>query len=45
MDPEAIELAMVTLKSALLSSEDLLLRIFDPRYIALVTGCMRSDDP
>ncbi|MFW3115158.1 hypothetical protein MHAE_15495 [Mycobacterium haemophilum DSM 44634] len=44
-DPEAIELAMFPLESALLPGEDLPLRIFEPRYTALVTDCLRRDDP
>jgi Lon protease-like protein len=38
-------LAMFPLESALLPGEDLSLRIFEPRYTALVQDCMRSTDP
>jgi Lon protease-like protein len=43
--PEPFELAMFPLESALLPNEDLPLRIFEPRYTALVQDCMRSTDP
>lgn len=36
---------MFPLESALLPDEDLPLRIFEPRYTALVADCMRSSDP
>ncbi|MBO0881227.1 MAG: LON peptidase substrate-binding domain-containing protein, partial [Mycobacterium sp.] len=36
---------MFPLESALLPNEDLPLRIFEPRYIALVEDCMRDADP
>ena len=44
-DPESVELAMFPLQSALLPDEDLPLRIFEPRYSALVRDCIRNDDP
>lgn len=44
-DPAAIELAMFPLESALLPGEELPLGIFESRYTALVTDCMRSADP
>lgn len=43
--PEPAALAMFPLESALLPGEDLPLRIFEPRYVALVQDCMRSTDP
>jgi uncharacterized protein len=43
--PEPVELAMFPLESALLPGEDLPLRIFEPRYQALVADCMRSPEP
>jgi Lon protease-like protein len=36
---------MFPLESALLPGEDLPLRIFEPRYTALVADCMRGPDP
>ncbi|ORW01112.1 LON peptidase substrate-binding domain-containing protein [Mycobacterium kyorinense] len=36
---------MFPLESALLPNEDLPLRIFEPRYTALVQDCMRSPEP
>ncbi len=42
---EPIELAMFPLESAQLPNEDLPLRIFEPRYAALVQDCLRSGDP
>lgn len=36
---------MFPLESALLPDEDLPLRIFEPRYTALVADCMRTSDP
>ncbi|MCV7236148.1 LON peptidase substrate-binding domain-containing protein [Mycobacterium branderi] len=36
---------MFPLESALLPGEDLPLRIFEPRYTALVQDCMRSTEP
>lgn len=43
--PESIELAMFPLESALLPDEDLPLRIFEPRYGALVRHCTDNGDP
>jgi len=43
--PEPVALAMFPLQSALLPNEDLPLRIFEPRYQALVIDCMRSPEP
>lgn len=43
--PDPAALAMFPLESALLPGEDLSLRIFEPRYVALVHDCMRSTDP
>ncbi len=45
VDLEPIELAMFPLQSALLPNEDLPLRIFEPRYSALVRHCLDSGDP
>ncbi|HUH68059.1 MAG TPA: LON peptidase substrate-binding domain-containing protein [Mycobacterium sp.] len=45
VDPEPIELAMFPLEAALLPNEDLPLRIFEPRYSALVRRCIDSDEP
>jgi uncharacterized protein len=42
---ESLELAMFPLQSALLPDEDLPLRIFEPRYSALVRHCLDNDDP
>jgi uncharacterized protein len=39
------QLAMLPLQSALLPDEDLPLRIFEPRYTALVQDCMRDAEP
>jgi uncharacterized protein len=39
------ELAMFPLESALLPNEDLPLRIFEPRYSALVRDCVGNGDP
>jgi Lon protease-like protein len=44
-DLEPIELAMFPLESALLPDHDLPLRIFEPRYSALVRRCIDSDEP
>jgi Lon protease-like protein len=44
-DPEPIELAMFPLESALLPDQDLPLRIFEPRYGALVRRCIDGDEP
>jgi Lon protease-like protein len=43
--PEQIELAMFPLESAVLPNQDLPLRIFEPRYVALVRHCVDSGDP
>lgn len=43
--PESLELAMFPLESALLPGEDLPLRIFEPRYGALVRQCLDTGDP
>ena len=43
--PEQIELAMFPLESAVLPNQDLPLRIFEPRYAALVRHCVDSGDP
>ena len=43
--PDPVPLAMFPLESALLPGEDLPLRIFEPRYTALVQDCLRSSDP
>jgi uncharacterized protein len=42
---ESIALAMFPLQSALLPNEDLPLRIFEPRYSALVRDCVGNGDP
>lgn len=42
---EPLELAMFPLESALLPDQDLPLRIFEPRYGALVRHCMDTGDP
>jgi Lon protease-like protein len=42
---EPIELAMFPLESALLPYQDLPLRIFEPRYSALVRHCLDSGEP
>lgn len=44
-DFKPIELAMFPLESALLPDEDLPLRIFEPRYGALVRRCLDGDEP
>jgi uncharacterized protein len=44
-DPEIVERAMFPLQSALLPNEDLPLRIFEPRYGALVRDCIGNDAP
>lgn len=44
-DAETLELAMFPLESALLPGQDLPLRIFEPRYGALVRHCIESGDP
>ncbi|HTX97671.1 MAG TPA: LON peptidase substrate-binding domain-containing protein [Mycobacterium sp.] len=43
--PESRELAMFPLESALLPDQDLPLRIFEPRYSALVRHCLDTGDP
>jgi Lon protease-like protein len=43
--PELVALAMFPLESALLPNEDLPLRIFEPRYSALVRDCVGNGDP
>lgn len=43
--PKPFELPMFPLEAALLPGEVLPLRIFEPRYAALVRECMSSDDP
>lgn len=43
--PEPVELAMFPLESALLPEQDLPLRIFEPRYGALVRRCIERDEP
>jgi uncharacterized protein len=40
-----LELAMFPLESALLPNEDLPLRVFEPRYSALVRRCIDRDEP
>jgi hypothetical protein len=42
---ESAQLAMFPLESALLPNEDLPLRVFEPRYTALVRDCMHDTDP
>lgn len=42
---ESLELAMFPLESALLPDQDLPLRIFEPRYGALVRHCVDAGDP
>jgi uncharacterized protein len=42
---ESLVLPMFPLQSALLPDEDLPLRIFEPRYSALVRHCLDNDDP
>lgn len=44
-DTEPVELAMFPLESALLPDQDLPLRIFEPRYGALVRRCIERDEP
>ena len=44
-DSEPTELAMFPLESALLPDEDLPLRIFEPRYGALVRRCLDASEP
>lgn len=45
VDSERIELAMFPLEAALLPNQDLPLRIFEPRYVALLQHCVGSGDP
>jgi Lon protease-like protein len=45
VDLEPFELAMFPLESALLPNQDLPLRIFEPRYVALARHCVDSGDP
>ncbi len=45
LETEPIELPMFPLESALLPGEDLPLRIFEPRYGALVRHCVDRGDP
>src|ERR1700740_1856783 len=44
-DLEPLELAMFPLESPLLPNEDLPLRVFEPRYGALVRRCIDNDEP
>ena len=44
-DLKPIELAVFPLEAALLPNQDLPLRIFEPRYVALVRDCVDSGDP
>lgn len=44
-DLEAVDMAMFPLESAVLPNQDLPLRIFEPRYVALVRHCVESGDP
>jgi uncharacterized protein len=44
-DPERVELAMFPLELALLPDQELPLRIFEPRYSALVRRCLDGDEP
>ncbi|OBI12909.1 ATP-dependent protease [Mycobacterium sp. E2327] len=44
-DPETLELAMFPLESPLLPDQELPLRIFEPRYGALVRRCLDRDEP
>jgi Lon protease-like protein len=44
-NPEPIERPMFPLESALLPDEDLPLRVFEPRYGALVRRCIDNDEP
>lgn len=45
MNRDTVELPMFPLESALLPDETLPLRIFEPRYTALVRHCMESERP
>ena len=42
---ETFELPIFPLESVLMPLEQLPLRIFEPRYVALVNDCVRSEDP
>jgi Lon protease-like protein len=44
-DPETVEWAMFPLETAMLPNQDLPLRIFEPRYGALVRHCLDSGEP
>jgi uncharacterized protein len=44
-DSEITELAMFPLETAFLPNEDLPLRIFEPRYVALVRHCVGTGEP
>lgn len=44
-DLKPVETAMFPLESAVLPNQDLPLRIFEPRYVALVRHCVDSRDP
>ncbi len=44
-DPETIEWAMFPLETPMLPNQDLPLRIFEPRYGALVRHCVDSGEP
>jgi Lon protease-like protein len=44
-DLEPIELAMFPLEGAFLPNQDLPLRIFEPRYVALVRHCVEVGEP
>src|ERR1700756_5808570 len=44
-DLETVEMAMFPLESAVLPNQDLPLRIFEPRYVALVRHCGEVGDP
>jgi uncharacterized protein len=44
-DPETVEWAMFPLETAMLPNQDLPLRIFEPRYGALVRHCVDSGEP
>ncbi len=43
--PETVEWAMFPLETAMLPNQDLPLRIFEPRYGALVRHCLDSGEP
>ncbi|ORA16719.1 LON peptidase substrate-binding domain-containing protein [Mycobacterium asiaticum] len=45
IDREPVEMAMFPLESVLLPGEDLPLRIFEPRYTALVRDCLDRPEP